>query len=182
MKWFYFIQNSWREDGNASAQTLLLRAIEDDSKINTKEISVSKIVEITFFAMDYFFQLEDHVMKNDPDCKKIYFDELEKKEYYWRDLKPEKDEKEYMLRKVEFYLKADKFDKETLLYWAKTCMSIWGFPFRGFKETDIFMFPETNAILNLFSLENISKYEDKFGKKWWEKKDDDKKSKEDDKK
>jgi len=76
-----------------------------------------------------------------------------------------------LLKKVAVYLKCNKFNKAELLFWVKTYLSIWGFAQAALEEKDIMSFPETNPLLNILSMENVKKMEDKLGKDWWKQKE-----------
>jgi hypothetical protein len=56
------------------------------------------------------------------------------------------------------------------LAWLDTCLAIWGFEKSGFEEVDRMSFAETDPLLQMFSLENAKKFEDKLGKEWWKQK------------
>ncbi len=166
MNWIYNFTKSWNREGNAPAQLLLLRAITQDEK---GETVASNIIEMNIFAMDFFFELPSNPF-DEPKYQQIYWDELTKKDFFLEELTIGAAET-YLLKKVALYLKGNKFDKDELLFWVKTCLSIWGFSQAEFAEKDIMSFAETNPLLSIFSMENAKKMEDKLGKEWWKHKD-----------
>ncbi len=54
-----------------------------------------------------------------------------------------------------------------MLEWVKKIFTIDNIPFDTFKETSFNEFADTNPIMQMFSLENVKKFEDKLGKDWW---------------
>jgi hypothetical protein len=166
MNWIYHIIKKWDATGYAPAQQLLARAWMENEN---GEQMVSNIIELNVFAMDFYFGLPDNPLST-PQYQQIYHEELEKKDYFMEEI--EIDEKEdYMLKRCALYLKGEKFDKVALLQWLSTCLSIWGFEQSDFEETDMTGFAEMNFVLQMFSIKNAQKFEDKFGKEWWKQKD-----------
>ncbi len=164
MNWFYHTTKNWDSKGYKPAQEILLRAIEEGSE-SEGEVNVSNIIEISVFAMDFYFALAENPM-DEEKYRQIYTEELSSKDYFLEELKIDKQE-DYMLLRAALYLKTDKFNKDDLLAWVHTCFSIWGFEIDELKESDLSMFPETNPILSIFSLDNVKAFEDKLGKNWW---------------
>lgn len=166
MNWIFNCTKSWSREGYTPAQLLLLRAETQDQE---GEVVVSNIIELNVFAMDFFFGLSTNPL-NTPKYQHIYYEELTKKNFFLEETTIVETEP-YLLKKVVLYLKYDKFDKQELLFWVQTCLSIWGFSQAEFVEKDMMAFAETNPLLSMFSMENAKKMESKLGKEWWKQKD-----------
>jgi hypothetical protein len=166
MNWIFNCTKSWSREGYAPAQLVLLRAATQDEE---GKAVISNIIELNVFAMDFFFGLPNNPL-NAPKYQQIYYEELIKKDFFLEELSIAETEP-HLLKKVVLYLKCDKFDKQELLFWVQTCLSIWGFSQAEFVEKDMMAFAETNPLLSMFSIENVKKMEDKLGKEWWKQKE-----------
>jgi hypothetical protein len=163
MNWLYHCKKPWRANGTTPAQQLLLRGFVQTDQEN--ELEVTNIVELNLLALDFYFQLPDNPLA-DPKYQRIYFEELDKKDYFLEEY-PIDERQDYMLKRAVLYLRQADFDLSGLLDWARTCLSIWGLPHDEFEEADMMSFSELDPILRMFSLENAKKFEDKLGKEWW---------------
>ena len=163
MLWLYHTQKKWQTDDTAPAQKVLFRAVGKETEDGRM---VSDIIEMNVFAMDFYFNLEENPMKDDK-YQRIYYKELEDKDYFFEEMSIRENEKEYMMHRVALYLKGEQFSKNELLEWMKTYTSIHGLECTNWEETDIMSFYETNPILSMFSMSNAKKFEDKLGKDWW---------------
>ena len=166
MLWIYYTEKSWDNDGKAPAQKVLLRAVKEENG----ERLFSDIIEMNVFAMDFYFQLKENPLST-PEYQRIYFEELDKKDYFIEELEIDKTQG-YMMHRIALFLKTDYFNETQLLEWMNTCLSILGLEFTKWEKGDIASFPETNTLWNMFSMDNVKRFEDKLGKDWW--KDDDK--------
>jgi len=71
---------------------------------------------------------------------------------------------------AEIYLKARDFDQQEFWQWVQSYFVLKGFQWADKEAATITDFAETNAIMRMFSLENVKKMEGKLGKEWWKKK------------
>ena len=71
---------------------------------------------------------------------------------------------------AEVYLKAKDFDQKEFWESSQAYFVLRGFEWTELEEATLTDFSETNAILQLFSVENVKMMEDKLGKDWWKEK------------
>jgi len=76
----------------------------------------------------------------------------------------------YLMVHAEIYLKARHFDQQEFWQWVQSYFVLKGFQWADKEAATITDFAETNAIMRMFSLENVKKMESKLGKEWWKKK------------
>jgi aminopeptidase C len=159
MKWIYHVTKSWDAKGYAPAQQVLMRAIQEDA---AGDLQASNIIELNVFAMEFYFNLAANPFK-DSKYQKIFWEELEKKDYFLEELEisPQAD---FMFKRVALYLKCERFENSALQQWLVVCLQIWGFEQSAIEETSIMSFAETNPLLKLFSGDNAEKFEKLFGK------------------
>ncbi|MGB0931247.1 MAG: hypothetical protein ACPGVB_10750 [Chitinophagales bacterium] len=168
MHWIYHTQQKWQaEEEVAVAQKVFLRAVGEETEEGKM---VSDIIEMNVFGMDYYFGLENNPLA-EPKYQQIYFEELDKKDYYLEEMEMSEGEQTYMMNRTALYLKKRWFSKMELLEWVKTYLSILGLPCTGFEEEDMMAFYELNPLLQMFSLENAKRFEGKLGKEWWKRND-----------
>jgi hypothetical protein len=167
MHWLYHLTKTQPSEG-AVAQEVYLRAVKPGME-QAEERQVSQIIQLYVFAMDFYFSLADNPLDTE-EGRHIYEHELSEKNYFIQsiDLEPQHD---HLMQSASLYLKTDRFDEQELREWLKVYLAVSGYECTDFEETDLGSFPEMNPILSLFSLENVKKFEDKFGKDWWKKND-----------
>lgn len=163
MHWLYHLTQPQPAQG-AVAQKVYLRAVKPGME-QAEERQVSQIVLLHVFAMDFYFGLADNPLNTD-EGRQIYETELSRKDYFIQ-IDETEDMPDHLLAQATLYLKTDRFDEPELLDWVKVYLSVQGYPHDAFEKTDLAFFPEMNAILSLFSLENVREFEGELGKEWW---------------
>ena len=167
MKWIYMLRAPWvlsSENAGQPAQTVYLRPIMTNEE---GETMVGNITEVMVIAAEFYFgHAED--MLDDDDGQRIYFEELANKDYYILEREVNQEE-HYRMAYAEIYLKKEGFDKEEFFEWVRSFFSIKGYPCDELEEGRNEEFLDMDPFLRMFTLENVKKYEDKFGKEWWKK-------------
>ena len=165
MTWLYHFRHRWLPDGKNPVQSAYLRPAQaaelDGSRM------VGDIVEIHVCALDYYFDMpkEENPFANDEGYD-IYFNRLGDKPYYIKD-EANIPAGHYLMAHAEVYLKAREFDQTEFWQWVQSYFVLKNYQWTELEETGLEDFPETNALLSMFSLENVKKMEGKLGKDWW---------------
>jgi hypothetical protein len=169
MKWIYHYREKWKaktKTGNQSPiQSLYLRPIEFDEE---GEKLVGKIIDFDIIALEYFMKEEIKEKYKNESLTKIYFEELNTKDYYLKETDVTDDET-YLLQ-VEMYVKEEMLNPTSILEWIKVYFEVTEIPFSSFEETDYNDFADTNTLLNFFT-KGAKDMEGKFGKEWWKNKE-----------
>lgn len=166
MKWIYYYKEKWQTENQSPIQSLYLRPIEFDEE---GEKLVGKIIDFDIIALEYFMKKEEFREKEEnKELIKIYFEELNTKEYYLKETDLIDDET-YLLQ-TEMYVKDEMLNPTNILEWVKVYFEATEIPFSSFEETDYNDFADTNTLLNFFA-KGAKDMEGKFGKEWWKKKE-----------
>ena len=92
------------------------------------------------------------------------------KEYYIDEWELAEEDKDIYLNRADIYVQKP-FDLQNLLHWVKIYFTVKGYPCNELDETDFESFAfEINPVLRVFSMDNVKRFEDKFGSEWWKKK------------
>ncbi len=102
----------------------------------------------------------------DDEGNDIYFNRLGNNNYYIKDEENIPDS-HHLIAHAEIYLKTNFFDQQEFWEWVKTYFVLRGFEWTDLEKGTLTDFPETNTILQMFSVENVQMMEDKLGKDWW---------------
>ena len=164
MHWLYHLTQPQPPNG-AVAQKVYLRAVKPGME-NAENRLVSQIIQINIFALDFYFGLADNPLDTE-EGRQIYEVALREKEYFIQEQDLD-ESNEHLMASATMYLKTTHFDETELLAWVRVYLSVHGIEHETFEKTDLGYFPEMNAILSLFSLDNVRKFEDRLGKAWWE--------------
>ncbi len=103
--------------------------------------------------------------------KQMYFDKLNNKDYHIESKEIDANNSLYQAS-YTIYLAKETINITEMIDWIKKIFTINNIPFEDFKEGTFNEFADTNAIMQMFSLENVKKMEGKLGKDWWLGKDD----------
>lgn len=169
MRWLHYTPSKWPPQG-APAREVYFRAVDPETD-GTDDIRVSNIIRLYLIAMDYYFLEASENPFDTEDGRRIYTEELSRKDYFIEDEDVGESETHLMAKSI-LYLKCARFSKEEMLEWAKVYFGVNGFPCDALEEQDLTYFSELNPLLHLFSLENVQKFEDQLGKEWWKKGND----------
>ncbi|MDZ4681667.1 MAG: hypothetical protein SH848_04130 [Saprospiraceae bacterium] len=170
MTLLYCFKHRWFPDGKNPIQGVYLRPAEA-ADVNGGRM-VGDIIEVDVCALDYYFDLpeKDNPFANEQGYD-IYYTRLGENDYYIRD-DEDLSRNNYLMARAEIYLKAKNFDEVEFWKWIQAHFILKGYPWEELEKATLAEFPETNAILNLFSLENVKKMEAKLGKDWWKDSDE----------
>lgn len=168
MTWLYHFRHRWFPNGKNPLQSAYLRPAQPPEADGSR--MVGKIIEIHVCALDYYFDLPtaDNPFAND-EGNDIYFNRLGDHDYYIKD-EANIPENHHLMAHAEVYLKAKDFDQKEFWEWVQAYFVLRGFEWTELEEATLTDFSETNAILQLFSVENVKMMEDKLGKDWWKEK------------
>ncbi len=170
MKWLYNIQNKkvWQKDGTTGIQAILLRPVwkEEDNTYT------SAIVDLKVTSTKYL--MRSLAQKEFDEKEKAFINKIIQKtsikDYYIDESDLANDEKSIYLNRAEIYVH-ENFNIKQLLNWVKIYFAINGYPCDEFEETEFETFAfDVNPILRIFSVDNVKRFEDKFGHEWWKNK------------
>jgi hypothetical protein len=170
MNWIYHIRNErWFEDKTSAIQNLYLRPrIVDDNN----ELLTGKIIDFSLMALKPLFERNIEEVINDEECQRIYHTELTQKSYCIQEDSIPESEKSYYLNWATIYI-VDSFDRNQMLNWVRIYFAIKGYPCENLEQGTFENFAaDTDPFMRMFSIENVKKYEPKFGKEWWKNKAD----------
>lgn len=161
----YHFQHRWFPNGKNPLQSVFLRPAQSLGADGGR--MVGKIIEIHVCALDYYFDLPkaDNPFADD-EGNDIYFNRLGNNNYYIKDEENIPDS-HHLIAHAEIYLKTNFFDQQEFWEWVKTYFVLRGFEWTDLEKGTLTDFPETNTILQMFSVENVQMMEDKLGKDWW---------------
>ena len=161
MKWIYILEEEWDREARP-VQCIYLRPtqIAEDG-----DMMVGKMVKVLIIATDFYFELEDNPLDSD-EFKQIYFEELNHKDYHIVEREVTHD---YELNNIDIFLKQSLFDEKEMMSWVDKVLLLKGYEKTSIEKATMNEFMELHPIMQLFSLENAKKFEDKFGKEWWKK-------------
>lgn len=165
MKWIYHYREKWQTENKSPIQSLYLRPTEVDED---GEKLVGKVIEFDIIALEYFMKEVFREKEENSELVRIYFEELNSKDYYLKQTDMSYDET-YLL-KAEMYVKDEMLNPTSIIEWIKVFFQIKEIPFSSFEETDYNDFADTNTLLNFFT-QGAKDMEGKFGKEWWKKKE-----------
>ncbi|MCY7328305.1 MAG: hypothetical protein LH618_07150 [Saprospiraceae bacterium] len=72
--------------------------------------------------------------------------------------------KHHLMAHAEVYLKAKEFDEKEFWQWMQAYFVLRGFEWAELEEATRMDFPENNAMLPMFSVENVEMMEGELGK------------------
>jgi hypothetical protein len=164
MDWLYFFREKLnKERPSHSLARMYLRPYVVDEE---NQLHVGEIVSLEIYAMDKLLEL-----KKDADTAKFYYEKLGGNDYNIENWPIEDSETDIYEANIWVYLACLSFTMDEIWEWVRKIFVRQNYPFENFKEGTYNDFADTNRVMQLFSLKNVKKYEDTFGKGWWKKKD-----------
>ena len=164
--WVYEFNKDWpNEDQERAVEKILIRPTYKNEE---GEPLVGKILEFTFYALEYFNNLENNPIKEHEELLDIYYNKLNNDNYYILDREIEDDD-DYFIVRTDVYLKDISFTKKEVFEWVDKLFILKGLEKPELTEADAEHFMDLNPIMQLFSLKNVKKFEGQFGKDWWKK-------------
>ncbi len=161
MNWLYIARDKWFSDGTSPCQSVYLRPFYVD---DSGEEYAGKIIDMEVVALEWLINKNAIKRENADYLFKIYENDMPQRDY--KILFDEIEENAVYMNSGHLYIR-DVFDKNQLIKWLKIYLAVLGHPCDELQESDMWHFPETNAILSMFTEENLKKMEYRLGKEWW---------------
>jgi len=172
MKWIYHARDGWFPNGETAYQNVYLRPRITDKKGEEYE---GLIIDIEIISLGFFIEEKIFTKEEKPEYFELFNSELIEKDYFFKFIDVPEESSGLYLNWATLYL-TKVYDKELMVKWLKLYLAIMGYPCDEMVEGSYNDFADTNPIMQFFSLKNVKKFEDIFGKEWW--KNENKSSKE----
>ncbi len=167
MDWLYYFRNKLPDSTVTNPlYQLFLRPYQFDEQNNI--LVGEKVVQIDIICVEKALELQP----TDERINEIYYKYLDNNEYYINNIEISEKVGELYEGIFVIYLKSIGITIEEMWDWVKKIFIINNYPQQSFKESNFDMFADTNPIMQMFSLKNVQKFEDKLGKDWWKNEDD----------
>jgi hypothetical protein len=167
MKWIYHpARADYMKDGEYNDVAMVyLRPVW----IEDKQELTSGVVVLRIISINYVDQMIANGKFSDEEINFLnpIREKVRHQDYFIEETQLEEDEHNHILNKADIYV-AENFDRQKMLMWLHLFLTIQGYPFTNFEESDYQKFAnDVNPILRIFSLDNVKKFESEFGAEWW---------------
>lgn len=163
MKWIYHEREKWMPDNKGAFQTVYMRPrVMSDYGEELEGL----IIDIHIISLGFFFEKKIFTKDERPEYFSVLTTKLNEKDYYFEFIEVPESSKEIYLNWARLFI-IDTFDKEIMQKWLKLYLAVMGYPCDELVKGDYADFADTNPIMQIFSLDNVKKFEGQLGKEWW---------------
>ena len=149
MNWIYFPSLDWDEYGKAKHGNIYFRPVllnEAD-----KVIMIGNMVIMKMVAVNLLFDTAENRASNSPEINEIFYQKMEKEEYYLEVEPAPASEKDYLLMTATLFLKAYYFDKQDVEDWIIDFLTSHEMPYTSLKEGTFNDFADSVPMMRMFN-------------------------------